>query len=96
MSFGQCFDTKEIGMISAGESIGKLSSSLSQLSNDLGFQLELKNEVKKASIYPIMVMIFTLLVVVAMLKFVIPQVTSLFTSSNMELACDYSKYNVLI
>ena len=85
MSFGQCFDTKEIGMISAGESIGKLSSSLSQLSNDLSFQLELKNEVKKASIYPVMVLIFTLLVVIAMLKFVIPQVTSLFTSSNMEL-----------
>ena len=84
-SFQSCFDSKEIGMISAGESIGKLVSSLNQLSNDLKFQLELKNEVKKASMYPIMVMIFTLLVVVAMLKFVIPQVSALFVSSNMEL-----------
>ncbi|MBI95684.1 hypothetical protein CL656_00845 [bacterium] len=84
-SFQSCFDSKEIGMISAGESIGKLTSSLNQLSNDLKFQLELKNEVKKASMYPIMVMIFTLLVVVAMLKFVIPQVSALFVSSDMEL-----------
>jgi len=83
--FKSCFDSKEIGMISAGESIGKLSTSLSQLSDDLKFQLELRNEVKKASLYPIMVMIFTLLVVVAMLKFVIPQVSSLFVSSDMEL-----------
>ena len=84
-SFKECFDSKEIGMISAGESIGKLSSSLNQLSSDLNFQLELKNEVKKASVYPIVVLIFTLLVVIAMLKFVIPQVSGLFTSSNMEL-----------
>lgn len=84
-TFEKSFDSKEIGMISAGESIGKLSLSLSQLTQDLQFQLELKKEVKKAATYPIVVMIFTLLVVVAMLKFVIPQVSGLFTSSNMEL-----------
>ena len=32
-SFESCFNSKEIGMISAGESIGKLTSSLNQLSD---------------------------------------------------------------
>jgi len=83
--FAQVFDSAEIGLILAGEQTGQLAQSLDQVSESLKEKIELKNELKKASIYPVIVLCFTALVILSMLKFVIPQVSSLFVSTGLEL-----------
>jgi len=84
-SFQNSFNSNEIGLVKAGESIGRVANSFSQIAESLRDQISLRKEIKKASTYPVIVLLFTLLVVVAMLKFVIPQVSELFISTNAEL-----------
>ncbi len=81
----QIFNTWEISIIEAWETTGKLVESLQKLSDDLKKVHALKQKVKGALTYPIMIFLFLILSVVIVLAYVIPQLVPLFANAEVEL-----------
>lgn len=79
------FSESEIGMVSSGEVTGKLNEVLKRLSKELEEGVELRAKIKSALIYPVIVFVFVILTVYAMLRFVIPQIKELFSTTGLEL-----------
>jgi general secretion pathway protein F len=69
----------------AGENTGDLGGVLSKLADALEARQALQQKVSAAFIYPAIVTIVALMVVVGLLTYVVPQVVSVFESSNQEL-----------
>ena len=74
-----------LGMVEAGESGGRLSSTLEMSAIYLERQLELKRKVKSAFAYPIVVGLMCLLVVSGLVVFVIPVFEKLYRKLNAAL-----------
>ena len=67
-----------LNMIEAGEASGSLETSLDRMSTHFEKDAKIKGMVKKAFMYPIVLIIVMIAVVVVMLTFVIPQFESMF------------------
>lgn len=74
-----------ISLIKASETSGLLDKVLLRLSETLEKQEKLKSTIKSALMYPIIVIIGMVGVMFIMMIFVIPQLTSLYTSLNIDL-----------
>lgn len=74
-----------IGMIKAGEISGQLDMSLSELAQYLSKEYTLRNKIKSALTYPVILLVASVLVVVLMLVFVLPRLTKSFTASGVTL-----------
>jgi len=81
----QVFDIGEVSIIEAWETTGMLVESLQKLSDDLKRTYELKKKVKWSLTYPIIIFIFLILAVVIVLAYVIPSLTPLFATAEVEL-----------
>jgi general secretion pathway protein F len=79
------FDEVYRGVVAAGEQSGQLGSVLDKLADDLEEQQQLKAKLIGATLYPAIVSIFAIIIVVALLVFVVPQVAQVFTSSKRAL-----------
>lgn len=79
------FSAGEISIIESGETTWKLSSSLAQLSENLRKTYDLKAKIKSALTYPLIIFIFLILAIVIVLIYVIPAVSELFETSEVEL-----------
>jgi len=79
------FESSEISIIEAWETTWQLSSSLMKLSDDLKKLHELKNKIKSALTYPLIIFIFLILALVIVLAYVIPAIQPLFIDSDVEL-----------
>lgn len=75
------FDEVYCGVVAAGEQSGQLGGVLEKLATDLEEQQALKSKLIGATLYPAIVSVFAVLIVVALLVFVVPQVAQVFTSS---------------
>jgi general secretion pathway protein F len=73
------------GVVAAGEQSGQLGIVLEKLANDLEEQQALKAKLIGATLYPAIVSVFAILIVIALLVFVVPQVAQVFTSSKRAL-----------
>lgn len=67
-----------ISLVEAGEASGNLDESLERLATQLEKDAQLRSEVKSAMIYPIVVVVFAMVIIVAMMLFVIPVFATLF------------------
>lgn len=74
-----------VSLVKAGEESGKLDAVLTQLANTLEKDREFRSKVRGAMIYPILVVGMMFVVMLVMMIFVIPRLTSLYTQSNIEL-----------
>ncbi len=81
----QIFSSWEISIIESGETTGKLSKSLSNLSENLRKSYDLRSKIKGALTYPAIIFLFLLLAVIIVLTYVIPSVSQLFETSEVEL-----------
>ena len=72
MNFPDVFSSMYINMIKSGEVSGNLDEVLKQLSDQLDREKNLRDNIKAATFYPLVVLSFALLVVVAMLVGVVP------------------------
>lgn len=72
-------------LVEAGESSGKLDTTLKQMATNLEKSREFKSRVRGAFIYPVMVIIMMFIVMLIMVFFVIPKLTSLYSQSNIDL-----------
>ena len=79
MSRHKEFPSLMIHMIAAGEASGSLDTALDRMSTSFERSAKTQSLVKKAMIYPIIVMIVAIGVVVLMLAFVIPQYAAMFS-----------------
>jgi general secretion pathway protein F len=79
------FDEVYRGVVAAGEQSGQLGAVLDKLADDLEEQQQLKSKLIGATLYPAIVSIFAIVIVVALLVFVVPQVAQVFTSSKRAL-----------
>ena len=79
------FDDVYRGVVAAGEQSGQLGAVLDKLANDLEEQQALRSKLIGATLYPAIVSIFAVVIVIALLVFVVPQVAQVFTSSKRAL-----------
>lgn len=79
------FPSLMISMAAAGEASGKLDVSLERMSIQLERATKTKGLVKKAMMYPIVVLIVMIIVVIVMLVGIIPSYTSMFDQLGTEL-----------
>jgi len=79
------FDDVYRGVVAAGEQSGQLGIVLDKLATDLEEQQALKAKLIGATLYPAIVSLFAVVIVVALLVFVVPQVAQVFTSSKRAL-----------
>lgn len=82
-NFPNSFDKLYRSMISAGESIGALDVVLDRLSHLLERQLKLKKQIKTAMIYPCILGVFSLLIIMLLLGFVVPSIEGIFADRQL-------------
>lgn len=82
---GQAFPELFINMVMTGESAGNLDQVLLRMADHYEKENKLKNKVKSAMIYPIVLACLTVVVVIVMLVFVLPTFTGIITSGGGEL-----------
>jgi type IV pilus assembly protein PilC len=80
-----CFSKLYINMIRAAEIGGILDDILDRLAGFLEKEMEIKQKIKSAMMYPIIVLCFSLLMVVALFYFVLPKFKEIFESMDVEL-----------
>lgn len=79
------FNNSEISIIEAWETTWTLVESLAKISEDLKKIYELKNKIKSALTYPIIIFLFLFLAIIVVLTYVIPAIKPLFDNSEVEL-----------
>tara|TARA_B100001758_G_scaffold138899_1_gene119695 strand:- start:973 stop:2169 length:1197 start_codon:yes stop_codon:yes gene_type:complete len=79
------FDNTYISLVSAGDTSGNLNVMFTKLSDYLEESDSIKQKVKSALAYPLILIAFSIMVIVALLVFVMPQVVDQFIRSGMDL-----------
>lgn len=74
-----------VSMIRAAEVAGILDQILDRLATFLEKDLEVRQQIKSAMMYPVMVLVFSFLVLVAIFMFVLPRFKEIFASMNVEM-----------
>lgn len=83
--FPKIFSPLYVSMVRAGEEGGQLSEALETLSVQLERTTQLKKKIKGAMIYPSIVIGVMVIIGVLMMIYVVPTITSTFTSMDVEL-----------
>ncbi len=81
----QIFESAEISIVEAGETTWKLSDSLASLSHNMRKTHELRQKIKWALTYPTIIFLFLFISVLIVLMYVIPAITPLFDTAEVEL-----------
>ena len=81
----ETFDKVFVSLIKAGEQTGRVADVYKSLADSLKWQDELASQTKKLLIYPAMVLVVVTGVIIFLLTFLVPQVTSLLKTMNVAL-----------
>src|SRR5688572_28320691 len=81
----ETFDKVFVSLIKAGEQTGRVADVYKSLADSLKWQDELVSQTKKLLTYPILVLVVVTFVIVFLLTFLVPQVTSLLRTMNVAL-----------
>jgi len=79
------FSVSYISLLSAGEASGKLDEIFVRLSETMEKEREFRSKIKGALMYPAIISIAMVGVLVVVVVFIIPQMTTLYSSMNVEL-----------
>ena len=83
--YPKVFNKIYITMVEAGEASGTLDIILIRLAEFLESQHELSSRIRSAMTYPIVMIIFTLLILIGMFTFLVPQMREVFEAEAQEL-----------
>jgi type IV pilus assembly protein PilC len=83
--YPKIFSETFVSMLEAGEASGKLDEVLRRLTIQLKKSHELRTKVKNALTYPVIVTIAMIAIGIAMMIFVLPNITSLYTEAQADL-----------
>jgi type IV pilus assembly protein PilC len=81
----KCFNKLYVNMIRAAEIGGILDQILDRLSGFLEYENEIKSKVKSAMMYPVMVLIFSQIMLFALFAFVLPKFKEIFNGMAVEM-----------
>lgn len=81
----ETFDKVFVSLVAAGEATGRLPEVFQSLADSLKWQDELVSQTRRLLIYPMMVMLVVLAVVLFLLVYLVPQVTSLLKTMGIAL-----------
>lgn len=84
-AYADSFPPIFIGMLRAGELSGQLDKTLAELAKYLYKEYELRNKVKSALTYPVILLVSSIGVVAMLLMFVLPRLTKAFEASGVQL-----------
>ena len=79
------FTEQEIGMIQSGEASGQLAKVMDRLAIDAEKAHSIRSKIRGAMTYPVVVFMLLIGVIAAMMLFVVPRLTELFSSLGSEL-----------
>lgn len=79
------FSKLYVNMIRAAELGGILDEILNRLSTFLETEMEIRTKIKSAMMYPIIVLIFSMVLIAALFTFVLPKFKEIFVSMNVEM-----------
>lgn len=79
------FSKLYINMIRAAEVGGILDTILDRLSGFLEYEAEIKGKIKSAMMYPVLVLIFSMVMLFVLFSFVLPKFKEIFTGMDVEL-----------
>lgn len=79
------FDNLYVSMIRAGEATGGLAGVLIRIADYLEETVRMRNKVSSILVYPVFMLVFTLIVVATLVTVVLPQITSLLSTLDQEL-----------
>lgn len=105
MSKSKAFDETLVSLVRAGEASGSLETSLERMGEQYKKDAEIVAAIKKATSYPIIVLIIAVIVVVFMLLYIVPSFMNMFKEVGIEMpkitmavvaASDWLKKNYLI
>jgi type IV pilus assembly protein PilC len=81
----EVFDEVFVGLVAAGEKTGELHLIFGHLASHLKWNFEIKSQIKKATLYPVFLIVLMCGIIALMMLFVIPKLSSFLTSQNFEL-----------
>ena len=81
----ECFDSVYRSLVAAGESSGKFQEIMDRLAMLVKRQLQTRNTIAGALVYPILLLVVASVVLIAMLLFVLPRFAELFSSLDVPL-----------
>jgi type IV pilus assembly protein PilC len=79
------FNNLYVAMVRSGETAGVLEQVLERLANNLEREVQLRNKIRSAMTYPVVVLGFVSLILAAMLIFVVPQFKTIYANLKGEL-----------
>lgn len=83
--YGREFGPIFISAVKVGENSGTLAQNLTHVANQMELDLEVRRNVQGAMLYPSIIVIATVILGLALATFVLPQMTSIFRSLDVEL-----------
>ena len=82
---GNVFSKLYVNMIRAAELSGTLDEILDRLAGFLEYEMEVRTKIKSAMMYPVIVLIFSCLMIFTLMTFVLPKFKEIFDSMNVEM-----------
>ncbi|MEX0992071.1 MAG: type II secretion system F family protein [Actinomycetota bacterium] len=79
------FDDLYVSMVKAGETGGVLDSVLLRLADQIEKEVSLRNRIKSAMTYPVVVLLMVLFILAAMLLFIVPQFEKIYADLGSQL-----------
>lgn len=83
--FPRTFDKVTVNVLRAAEESGTLESTLKEVVDTIQKNIKFNDKIRSALLYPLVVFVVFILIVLGILIFVIPKVTTVFTSLNIDL-----------
>lgn len=82
-NYPESFDTLYCSMINAGESVGALENVLDKLCQQLSHQIKLRSDLITALVYPGILALFSIVIIVMLLGFVVPSIEEIFAGRKL-------------
>ncbi|MCX7779152.1 MAG: type II secretion system F family protein [Patescibacteria group bacterium] len=83
--FPQFFSPFFINMVKSGETVGKLDEVLNYLADEQEKDYEFRSKIKGALIYPLFIITLVIIVMIVMMTFIIPQLSTVFLETGAQL-----------
>ncbi len=90
MHHSNIFSNLFIGLVRAGEVGGVLDETLDRLAQFLEADLKLRQKIKAAMTYPVLVMVVAFIIVTGLVVFIVPKFIEIFKDFKIEMPVDYA------